>query len=600
MAETTQEESTMKPTGNIKMNLPKEFSVKRFALGTLCVLLGIALGACSEESSPSSSSSPGVQDNPIEWDGEGYLVIFDENGGDTLANPQDKIVLPPETTVDALPEPPTREGHNFLGWNMEEDGSGMPFTANTPVSENLRVYAQWELSTSSGLPRLSVSINPSAAILTPIVNGAYSERSTTLGVVVSGFANAADASNAWLSISATNGLSFAVEGNPTGDTQNFSIVVEYNGQTEFSSGVATFTLSLIRTPGYEPESRTTTVNIRDGLAAGERAIPLNGGNILHFNSYANTAAGLVRHYRLTENANLNISTTNNWTPIGTNAAPFRGSLNGGGHALASLRISNSSSLQGLFGVIGQDAVVENLGLPDVNVSAGEFTGGLAGYINGGTVRACYATGAVSGYNDTGGLVGQNNGTVQNSYATTTVTGRDNTGGLVGNNIRTVEQVYATGLVSATTVCGNCGVWGNSTIYQNVGGVVGRNAGTLRNSLALNSRLNVSYQRRTYPCGNIMNCSPVFLTECSPTVGRLTGSAGTLSTNAAYSGMRNCNNGIWTTGLGPGTIHGENRALPSLQIANGFPEALRTAPWTYVEGRLPGLFGQSVPIPSYIE
>ncbi|MCL2012160.1 MAG: InlB B-repeat-containing protein [Cystobacterineae bacterium] len=580
--------------------------MKRFALGTLCVLLAMALGACSEESSPSSPSSPGGRDNPIEWDGEGFLVIFDENGGDTPANPQNKIVLPPETTVDALPEPPTREGHNFLGWNMEADGSGMPFTANTPVSEHLRVYAQWELSSSSGLPQLKVSINPSADILTPIIAGTYSERSTTLGVVVSGFANAAEANNARLSVSVTNGLAFTVESNPSGNTQNFNIVVRYDGETAFPPGVATFSLSLIHIPGYEAETRTTTVNIRDGLAAGERAIPLNEDNILSFNSYARTADGLVRHYRLTGDVNLNTSSTNNWTAIGTSAAPFMGSLNGGGHALYGLRISNSSSHQGLFGYIGEGAVIENLGVTDVNVSAGQYTGGLVGW-NSGTVQNCYATGVVSSSSDwsyVGGLVGVNGiagSRVQNSYATTNVTGRRYTGGLVGHNHGTVEHVYATGLVSATSTLN--GGYGSSIAYTSVGGLMGGNNGTLRNSLALNSRVNVSYQNGYRACdsyGN--NCNYVSTTECATNeVGRVVGSnTATLLNNAAYSGMLNCSGATLSSSTNANSTQGDNRALSALQVAGGFPEALRTTPWAYQPNHLPGLFGQPVLMPAHIQ
>jgi len=583
MAGTTQEESTMEPTGNIKLSTSKEFSVKRFALGTLCVLLAMALGACSEESSP-SSSSPGGRDNPIEWDGEGYLVIFDENGGDTLANPQNKIVLPPETTVDALPEPPTREGHNFMGWNMEADGSGMPFTTNTPVSEHLRVYAQWELSSAVGTPSLSVSISPSAEILTPMLNGAYSERSTTFAVVVSGLASAAEANNTRLSISVTNGLLFAVESNPTNNTQNFNVTVGYDGEAAFPEGVATFSL-FIHVPGYETESRTTRVNIRDGLAA-ESAIPLNEGNILHFNSYVRTAAGLVRHYRLAENISLNTS-SNNWTAIGTSAAPFMGSLNGDGHTLYGIRISNSSTHQGFFSYIGENAVIENLGLTDVSVSAGQYTGGLVGYNRGGIVRSCYTTGVVSGQNDTGGLVGQNRGTVHNSYAATNVWGHGNTGGLVGRNFGTVEHVYATGIVDASV--------GRTSARQNVGGLVGGNDGTLRNSLALNSRVNVSYQIYEYPNGG----GAVLVTRCSTNnVGRVTGTAGTLSGNYAFSGMLNCLGATLSSSTNANSTQGENRTASALQVPGGFPAALRTTPWTYEAERLPGL-GQSVAMPSHL-
>jgi len=553
MAETTPEEPRMTPVGHIKIDAPKAFSVKRFTLGMLCVLLVAAMGSCSEEPSP-----------PEEKEGEGYIVIFEENGGDTPANPQSKRVVPPATTVDTLPEPPIWEGHRFMGWNMEADGSGMPFSSDTPVSANLTVYAQWELFPASSFPRLSISISPSAEILTPILHEGYSERSTTFGVVVSGFANAAEASNAWLSISATNGLAFTVNSNPTGNIQNFSIRVVYDGEEAFPSGVATFNLSLIRTPGYETESRTTTVNIRDGLAA-ERAIPLNEGNIISFNHYARTAAGLVRHYRLMENVSLSTTSANNWTAIGAENAHFRGSLNGGGHTLYGLRISTSSNYQGLFRFLGEGAVVENLGLLDVSVSSsGQVIGSLAGFSNG-TVQNCYATGAVRG-SYVGGLLGGNGpaGSVQNSYATTNVNGGNYAGGLVGENRGTIEHSYATGTVNAA----------NSSY---AGGLVGQNFGTLRNSVALNQNV----------------CASAY-------AGRVTSTtSGSLSGNLAFSGTLYCGQQIWTTGLAENTSQGENRTASALQTAYGFPAALLSSPWTYLPDRLPGLFGQTVAMPSYI-
>ena len=55
-----------------------------------------------------------------------------------------------------------------------------------------------------------------------------------------------------------------------------------------------------------------------------------------------------------------------------------------------------------------------------------------GLNDGGAVTASYATGAVSGNQDVGGLVGENAGpTITNSYATGTVSGTTNVGGLAG-------------------------------------------------------------------------------------------------------------------------------------------------------------------------
>ncbi|NLN46628.1 MAG: DUF4082 domain-containing protein, partial [Clostridiaceae bacterium] len=68
-------------------------------------------------------------------------VTFDKNGGDTDAVPS-SITTDFNTTV-TLPEPPTRDGYLFNGWNTAANGYGDAFTASTPVTGNLTVYAQW-------------------------------------------------------------------------------------------------------------------------------------------------------------------------------------------------------------------------------------------------------------------------------------------------------------------------------------------------------------------------------------------------------------------------------------------------------------------------
>jgi uncharacterized repeat protein (TIGR02543 family) len=72
-----------------------------------------------------------------------FTVTFDKNGGDTEADPQSKVVIPPATTIDELPTAPTRDGYTFEGWNTEANGSGDAFTAATEVTEDITVYAQW-------------------------------------------------------------------------------------------------------------------------------------------------------------------------------------------------------------------------------------------------------------------------------------------------------------------------------------------------------------------------------------------------------------------------------------------------------------------------
>lgn len=69
-------------------------------------------------------------------------VTFDKNGGDTEAVPGSMTVAS-ASTVGELPAEPTRAGHTFLGWNTKADGSGDAFAADTPVTGDITVYAQW-------------------------------------------------------------------------------------------------------------------------------------------------------------------------------------------------------------------------------------------------------------------------------------------------------------------------------------------------------------------------------------------------------------------------------------------------------------------------
>ena len=77
----------------------------------------------------------------------GIRVIFDKNGGDTEADPrimvQDKVV-DAVNHFDLPTTNPTRTGYLFNGWNTKADGAGAVFTAETDVTDNMTVYAQWK------------------------------------------------------------------------------------------------------------------------------------------------------------------------------------------------------------------------------------------------------------------------------------------------------------------------------------------------------------------------------------------------------------------------------------------------------------------------
>ncbi len=132
--------------------------------------------------------------------------------------------------------------------------------------------------------------------------------------------------------------------------------------------------------------------------------------------------------------------------------PFSGVFDGRGHKISHLTIKGVVYL-GLFGILGSQAEVKDLGMVNVNIfrpssmtGAGDYVGGLAGH-NSGSVRYCYVTGTVSGNMFIGGLVGNNSGSVTQCYSTVVLDGDSVAGGLMGsNNGGNVIYCYSTGAV----------------------------------------------------------------------------------------------------------------------------------------------------------
>ena len=177
-------------------------------------------------------------------------------------------------------------------------------------------------------------------------------------------------------------------------------------------------------------------------------------------------------YALGKNIDASATATWNWNssggffygfaPVGTYAGGFDG-LN---HTITGLVINRPlTDGVGLFSFVDQSAI-RNVGLVGGSVVGHAGVGGLAGG-NRGSIDNSYATGAVSGSSEVGGLVGSNiyQGSITNSHASGTVNGGRNVGGLVGVNIYqgSIANSYATGSVS-----------GGGSYSQNVGGLVGQN------------------------------------------------------------------------------------------------------------------------------
>ncbi len=186
-----------------------------------------------------------------------------------------------------------------------------------------------------------------------------------------------------------------------------------------------------------------------------------------------------------------------FVPVGS----FTGTFDGRGHVIRKLTINRpAASYTGLFGTVGANAVVGNVGLSGGSVSGNVNVGGLVGYLNGGTLNNSYYAGSVTGAgNAVGGLVGASTGSIGGSYATGSVSSTaSDVGGLVGNNSTNsrIANCYATNSVSGgpvnvgglvggnylgASIVGSYATGSVTGTGNTVGGLVGGNLGSVGNS-----------------------------------------------------------------------------------------------------------------------
>ena len=231
-------------------------------------------------------------------------------------------------------------------------------------------------------------------------------------------------------------------------------------------------------------------------------------------------------YELTANLDLASAgdSVTGWAPIGGASNAFTATFDGGalGFIVSNLTINSSLNRVGLFGETGRRSVIRNVTLEDVNVTGYTSTGALVGR-NAGSIIDSSATGAVSGTEATGGLVGAilhpggvivgstagvqvtgsapglfigglagfNKGLIIDSHATGDVTGFKWVGGLVGSNngaggVNRISGSTASGAVTGTgDLVGGLVGWNNGPIIDShatgdvsgvkwVGGLVGSN------------------------------------------------------------------------------------------------------------------------------
>ena len=162
-----------------------------------------------------------------------------------------------------------------------------------------------------------------------------------------------------------------------------------------------------------------------------------------------------------------------WTPIGDLDHPYVGTFDGDGHTITGLSNEEAAATPdsaGLFGYLGENAVVKNVRLTGVDLKATAYLGAVAGNAKGAEITNCRNTGEINGAAfEVGGIIGSIRGAnVSNCCNTGDITSTANNayvGGIAG---------YLSGDQSAAgiTNCYNTGTVTGKGRYSNVGGIAG--------------------------------------------------------------------------------------------------------------------------------
>jgi hypothetical protein len=276
------------------------------------------------------------------------------------------------------------------------------------------------------------------------------------------------------------------------------------------------------------------------------------------------------NYELGANIDASATATSPFVPVGSFAAPFKGTFDGKGFTIDKLTIKAGGWYVGMF-AITSGATLQNIKLTNVKVAnsnansftgaivgmmgttnlsnsqvsgsiaGGSSTGALAGGVSSSSIVGCSVSShTISGTTSTGGMVGQlsSSSSVVNSSSTGgSVTGTDGVGGLVGSiNASNVSFSTASGLnVTGTTNTG--GIVGKST-----GGGLGYDSasGTVKGSDATGGIVG-SISDATVSFGSASNITVTAGTNTGGLVGVLTRS-GVTTSNASGSVVGTTNTG----------------------------------------------------------
>jgi uncharacterized repeat protein (TIGR02543 family) len=397
--------------------------------------------------------------------------------------------------------------------------------------------------------------------------------------------------------------------------------VDDNGVvTAVAGGTATITATT-DDGGFAASCNVTVLNF---TGAGTQASPYI---ITTAAQLATLAAGVnggdsalaVAYYKLGANIDLaaygeSYNDGKGWTPIGNSAYRFSGNFDGNNKTISNLYINTTEYYTGLFGYTSS-VKVSNLGLLNVNIKGGYYTGSIFGYSrytvagNVSSITNCYAEGVVRGSGDVGGLAGYMYGEVTTEPKTPSIITKSYFIGLVNGTSTDVGGIVGYGSEINVHYCYAQGSVISAS--SSVGGVVGRNyyanitscysTSTVSGGNYVGGIVGESTGNSTSDGSGMYNCAALnpSVKGTGTYVGRVAGYKSpnfVISNNVAYVGLQNNTGNTSWAAQGTTAIDGLSIDVANITYDIG---ARFTAGYgfTVAANQLPG-FGKTYPWPSY--
>lgn len=285
-----------------------------------------------------------------------------------------------------------------------------------------------------------------------------------------------------------------------------------------------------------------------------------------------------------------ITLTGQWTPLGTEASPFTGTFDGGGHSIKGLTVTASSDLDnsGLFGY-AKGATLKNVSIIGAKVDGDEHVGILLGNAKQVNISGVMTSGIVTGRDHVGGIVGDASGSADNGEFTS-ISNCMSTAGVFS---RTYQAGGIAGIVNAANI-DKCFFYGSATAEDGFAGAGGISAlidggsGTFTNNVSAaiyikgaasvgNSDPNNNFEHAHSIVGWNNNGAANFETNLSSTA-TVIYSAGKERDHAELAG----------------DYQGTETSVADLQKSATYTGLGWGTEWSLADGRYPVLAGMAVP------